>query len=345
MTWRLRILTAMIIIVFAAGALAYFRFYVAPPPHGVILFIAPGVSTDEFVNAFSHDGDTETRLPPTAIDVSVIPSGTQSHLERLSAVSTGRLGPGDTLGLREDGIPSDNLSYQAQRSGRAIGMVTTDRFTHPASAAFYAHTNQPENHPDLILQLFDSTRWNILLGGHRAALDSDFPRFGTTSPAPPADSRNLIKEARLEGYQILDHPDQMDSIPRWRTRQLVGAFRFPDAFYDPEAHSHSPTLDSMVTLAIECLQFSVGGYFLVVVSTDVAAGPEADNPEFRRSNIHQLGQSLRNALDYSDKNSSLILYLPGQYPHPGLAFLFRGKTPLPAILTPAQLHQYLRKNI
>lgn len=343
MSWRVRILTLLIIAVFMAGTWIYLRFYVVPPPHGVILFVAPGLSSSEITEALGHGAQDGEHLFPKVVDLALIPKGARSTLDALSSLSTGRAEPRGSFGLQADSSPADHLAYRAQRAGRSIGLVTGNHFTHPACAAFYSHTRHPEQRANVIPQLFDSTKWNALLGGARAELDPAAPHFGGREPAHPSDSRNLIEEARLTGYRIVNRPDEFDVIPRWRTRYLLGAFRFPDAFYDPEAHSHSPAYQSMVTLAIECLQFTVGGYFMVAVTTDLSTGPEAENPEFRQANLRVLANSIQAACDYSNESAIILLYIPGLDLESGQAILFRGRDPLPPIGTPAGIHRYLRQ--
>jgi len=335
MSWRLKLITFLLLLVFTGLAFFYIRIYVAPKPHGVILIVCPGLDWPDIARVLAE-------APPFS---SVWTEATSVHLltgnanrgNLVNTLSIGTVGPQNAIGLDTHGEPADNLTYAAQRRGRTIGLVTSGSWTSPYVSPFFAHVPSADDRASIGMQIIDSTRWNILLGG-------------TPSDFQPAlrEGRNIPKEAELNGYQIARTPADLHNLPTWRTRKLFGIFRYPDALYDPEAQSHTPPLVSLTTLAIECLQYSVGGYFLVVVETDPASLQPEPNPEFISARVRRLGHLLRQILDYTDRNAVIFLVAPAGRVSPYMSALewaavLKGGNDLPAVVDGIGIHHWIRK--
>lgn len=323
--WPIKILTAGLLGLFALGCFLYVRFYVSPKAHGVVLFIAP--ATD--LNLLA--GLENSILQDSAATAALITDKLSDSRSHFSTLSTSISGSSGQMGLDETGATLDNLFYQAQRSSRRIGIVTTASFTHPAAAAFYSHSPADTLAAGIAPQLFDSTTINVMLGGNPKALRQD-------------SQRDLITEAKLRGYQIIQSPKEISSIPRWRTRLLLGVFDYPDDLFDPESHATSPSLEEMVILAIQCLQFHIGGYFMVVVHPDPSEIEYTGElpAEFRRAHAFQLNTALKSACDYTGENSSVLLYAP-QPQNSGWLIQLKGNSSPDGVLALKELHEYIQK--
>lgn len=324
MNWRVKIITLALLGLFGIGCFLYIRFYVAPKAHGVILFIAPATDLNQLAGLQGSLLNVSSPEAALITDVMIHPASHYSHL------ATGLPNSEFGIGVNEAGEPLDTLFYQAQRSNRRIGIVSTAAFTHPAAAAFYYHSPEASDPAHIAPQLFDSTTINVMLGGNPDSLTLD-------------PTRNLICEAEQRGYQVIRNPDEISEIPRWRTRLLLGVFDYPDDLFDPGSHATSPALEEMVILAIECLQFHIGGYFLVVVHPDPAEIPFAGElpQEFRRAHTFQLNKALQAAYDYTGENGTVLLYSP-QPNSTGWLLQLKGNTQPPGILNLGQLNAFLQ---
>lgn len=323
--WRIKILTLALLGLFVLGCLIYVRFYVAPKAHGIVLFIAP--STD--LSQLAGLEDSVLAYQPSA--AALVQDRFTDPAAHFSTLSTAVAGPDRQVGLDAAAAALDHLFYQAQRSSRRIGMVTTTCFTHPAAAAFYSHSPAGTDPAGIAPQLFDSTTINVILGGNPAVMTRD-------------PNRNLIREAEARGYAVIHSPQAIPDIPRWRTRLLLGVFDYPDDLFDPESHATSPSLEAMTILAIQCLQFHIGGYFMVVIHPDPSeieyAGALPD--EFRRAHTFQLNAALSSACDYTGENSMVLVYAP-QPDSGGWLIQLKG-TPRPdGVLTLQTLHHYIQQ--
>ncbi|MDD5262603.1 MAG: alkaline phosphatase [Methylacidiphilales bacterium] len=310
MNWRLRVLSLLILGVFAAFSVYYYRYYIAPKAQGIILFVVPGLSlynlglteisdSTQPLNATLHSNgvaivDNNTLQPYTADAVSI-----------MSFVSTGEKGLPNQMGLDANGVPQDNLLYKAQRAGRTIGIVGTGSVTAPPLAAFYAHVTNANRTEELAKQVFDSTAINVILGGGGDAIASVKSDGG----------RDLLKEADLRGYKIVQNRADLEDVPAWRTRKLLGIFasqKLP--YYDPLADESGqnpyPSLPDMTRRAIQCLEFNLNGYFLVVHQGLVADALRENNIPRVISEIRQLDLALKEARAYAGKKTLILLYCP-----------------------------------
>ncbi|MGF1679264.1 MAG: alkaline phosphatase [Candidatus Methylacidiphilales bacterium] len=335
MPWRVRLLSFFIVLAFAGLGYIYVRFYVTPKPHGVIVFFAPGLTLENLSRAMSSPD-----FPPSIMDHEAVASALffsrmkdsnpiQDVSQLYSWISTNQRGAAGSLGLDTSGNAADNLFYKAQRSGRLIGLISSDRITHPVAASFYGHIHDANDRPRLARQLLDSTQINIILGGNRNELMMD-------------EKRNLFEEAELSGYRLVSSPDELASVPRWRSRRLLGLFQYPDALHDPEGHTHTPPLIEMVKVAIECLQYNIGGYFLVVVhpATPLVSDYEEVNMEMLNAHVYQLNSALLAACDYAGKSSTVILVTTENLDL-GWSILLQGRSDLGGMLSPESIHSFL----
>ncbi|MEM6883760.1 MAG: alkaline phosphatase [Verrucomicrobiota bacterium] len=325
MNWRIKILTVALLALFALGCFFYVRFYVSPKAHGIVLFIAPAADLTQLANL--EDSVIQNRTTTSTI----VTDHFSDPKQYFACLSTAVHGMGNQMEQGSNKAAPDNLFYKAQRSARRIGIISSTSFTHPAAAAFYSHSPAGTDSSAIAPQLFDSTTINVMLGGNPKDLIRD-------------PQRNLINEAKERGYEVIQSPDAITGIPRWRTRLLLGVFDYPDDLFDPESHATSPSLEEMTILAIECLQFHIGGYFMVVVHPDPSeieyAGELPD--EFKRAHAYQLNAALRSACDYTGENGMVLLYAP-QPDSNGWLLQLKGNSQPEGILSLKEIHTYIQQ--
>jgi hypothetical protein len=306
MNWRLKILSAIILGTFAAVGWWYYRYFVSPKPGGIILFIVPGLNLDNLARTDDHDLNMLSRATRFAVidndDLRPFPT----HVNAIfSYLATGYKTRPDRVGISSDGRTQDNLLYMAQRAGRTVGLVSTHSLAAIELAAFYSHSKNPADAVDVLPQLFDNTKINVLLGGG----GDDFARVLA------ATGRDLVREAELHGYKIVRANDELQDISAWRTRRLFGLFTargLPafDPLADESGHNPSPDLTDLTRRAIQCLELNLNGYFLVIHDGLIADAIRDDRPQQVTAEIGQLDRALAEARNQVGKNSIIILYSP-----------------------------------
>jgi len=131
---------------------------------------------------------------------------------------------------------------------------------------------------------------------------------------------------------------------------LLGAFDFAsglenqatDDLLNSESHATSPSLEAMTILAIQCLQFHIGGYFMVAVHPDLAEIEHAGElpTELKRAHAMELNAALRSACEYTGETGTVMLYAP-QPDTGGWLLQLKGNHTPDGILDLKQLHQHI----
>jgi hypothetical protein len=338
MSLRLKILCLLVFSAFAGLAFAYYKYYVVRKPHGIILFIVPGLNL-ELLNQSGIDPETGAGSPPRltrACQVALVSNQTESGKTNPTALfsylATGTLGLPDQIGLSPSGRRLDNLFYAAQRANRTIGFATNTRIDNPVVAAFYAHQTSAEDRPRIAQQLLDSTDINVMLG----ELSPSFETLKETT------GRDLLAEAEARRIRVVRTTDELKEVSPWWTLRyrLLGLFRRPPPPAPPIPASTSakttktktpnelpppppppedpippfPSLTQLVTQSINVLQYHWRGYFLVI-HADLR---DPNDPSVRTKDviehIREVNRAVQAARDWAGKNSIVILYVPYDLP-------------------------------
>jgi alkaline phosphatase len=339
MNWRLRFITAVIVALFIGFSFYYFRYYISPKPHAVILFILEGYDTNRIASSRPEAGKAFTRLLSSArrASLAVGAPGEQVDVASMSSwLSTGIRGQKGQLSLDLEGNPANTLLYSAQRSNRKVGLVSDRQLTSLPLAAFYTHTRQADDEVTRLLYLFDSTPLNVMLGTEETALAKVLEQEG----------RNLLAEAEARKFSRVTNLSELTDFPAWRTSQLSWWSRsLMGQFSADPAAADRPSLADLVQKAIQCLQLNLGGYFLIVHSDASELEPDAFPAQ-----VEELRRAVERAGDYSGEKTILVLYHPyelrGEEVIPGgWASFHKAADPLDGgTVDPGSIHSYLLEN-
>ncbi|MFH1067867.1 MAG: alkaline phosphatase [bacterium] len=326
MNWRVRLVSFLVLALFGGFAFSYFRFYVAPKKHGIILFIVPQAAPQLLALAeYETQGFNALSFADRMALVNHRDDGDYaSVMTHLASGTAGR--PGE-IGLNMEGQRQDTLLYQAQKAGRNVGIISSTLLTSTGAAAFFAHARDVNDENKIALQLFDSTKIDVLMGGSSK----------TFNPALNTEKRDLLQEAKLEGYQILHNREELENMQAWIPGKVLGVFE-RNEWMPNELLSARPPLKDLTRRAIQKLQYNLGGYFLVIEHGLVTEA--AQQPEKAVQEIVALDEAVRTALDYGGKKTLVLVYMPGA----GVGWLLAygtGKLWMPTIVSLEDIHRIL----
>ncbi|XP_041479976.1 alkaline phosphatase-like isoform X2 [Lytechinus variegatus] len=191
------------------------------------------------------------------------------------------------------GSEVDSILVQANRAGKATGLITTARITHATPAAAYAHSPErdwefdgqvPDEEADdgcidIARQLVEENNFiNVILGGGRAnflpntTLDPEYAAENTTGSR--RDSRNLIDQWLSDKASFSSHyvwnKTAFEQIDPTSTEFLMGLFEPSHMRYEVERLNDTagePSIVEMTEFAINLLsKRDEDGYFLMVES-------------------------------------------------------------------------------
>jgi alkaline phosphatase len=311
MKWWVGLLAVLILMVFGAIGMFYVRTYVEKRPHGIILLVANGLDLTLLQKARQQAlarGQTlqMDRLTHLAIcEVKGYDQLVPDEAAASTALASGKRVRDGLVGVTIQGQRLDTLIYAAQRAGRATGLVTTSDLTMPTPLAFYGQNSPARDVPhQAAAELIDSGGLQVILGGGSA----NFQPAHVLNENGRRDGRNLLNEVDQRGYEQVRTAQELERVAAWRTRRLFGVFA-PASFTFTSLRSGTtslPTLATMTRQAIRCLQYSLGGYFLVVEHGLVAAAARHNWTDLALNEVAAFDSAVQTALEYGG-NKSLVL--------------------------------------
>jgi alkaline phosphatase len=164
-----------------------------------------------------------------------------------------------------------SILQEAKAAGLAVGMVNSGTITEPGSGAFAASYPERYAHEPIALQIFESGAEVILGGGEKYFLPEGVE--GVYGPGARKDGRDLVAEAREQGYSVVRTRDELLSLPDTVTK-VLGLFASFHTFNDqPEERlrekglvawpEEAPTITEMTKVALDVLSRSGRRFFLV----------------------------------------------------------------------------------
>lgn len=324
----------MVLAAFVWLAATYYTHYVRKRAHGVILFVANGMdlsllnsvrletevacvpktssksksgapqkkevisprSRRLFVETFSHIGIMNLQSPGQPVPDEAAAS---------TALSCGQRVKNGLSGCNAQNQWLDRMIYAAQRAGRSTGLVTTSSLAAPTPVAFYAYLRGSDDSHSTAAALVDSAKIDVVLGGGAQY----FMPASVINERGRVDGRDLVEEMSRRHYTIVRTAEELKKVPTWRTRQLFGLFAL-DGFYFaglPAASSIQPTLLEMVRTAIQCLQYDISGYFLVVEHGLVGEAARRNLTHMAISEATALDQAIQTAVEYAGDDALILV--------------------------------------
>ena len=145
------------------------------------------------------------------------------------------------LGMTPDRIKYKTILEAAKENKIDTGLVVTSRITHATPACFAAHVRHRNMERRIAPQMIENKKVNVLFGGGR---DYFLPR--TTPGGRRRDGRDLIAEAKNQGYSYIENREQLRNV---KGSYVLGLFQIGDlTTKEPE-----PSLAELTKKAIEIL--------------------------------------------------------------------------------------------
>ena len=309
MKWRNQLLALFCLAAFAAFGVFYFRNWVVQKPFGIILFVGEGLTANGVAAARIFNGGADTPLTLDSLRHTAFlrnysaDFATPDAAAAATALATGVKVNNGAIGRDPDGKVLANLVELARKSGRATGLVTNATLTSPTAAAFYAHTPDSDDRQELARELVENAAIDVVLGGGA----SDF--LPLLKGGRRADERDLLLEARRDGYDLVRSRAELEAIPRWRRPKLLGLFAPAELAFADELQSRSdqPSLSDMVRRAIELLEFNPGGYLLIVDVGLIRRAAQQNAGERTLLETLELDRAVSVALRYAGGTSSIFV--------------------------------------
>jgi alkaline phosphatase len=257
----------------------------------------------------------------------------------MSAIMTGEKTRAGVIAVNADSRRNDCRSAQgkalltllelAEQTGKSTGIVSTARLTHATPAATYAHSPErgwegdkdmpaealQQGCRDMARQLIEFPYGNgieVALGGGRRYFlpDSVNDPANPDKPGQRRDGRDLIREwlAREQAAYVWN-AEQLNAVPP-DTQHLLGLFNASHMQYEADRSEDpggEPSLSAMTARAIDLLDTSKQGYFLMVEAGRIDHAHHAGNAYRALSDTIELSRAVATARQKTSPQDTLII--------------------------------------
>jgi alkaline phosphatase len=167
-----------------------------------------------------------------------------------TALSSGIKTYNGAIGVGPDKNPVPNIREMAEKKGLKTGLVSTSSITHATPASFMAHVSSRGSYEDIAADFLKSNI-DVFIGG------------GVKNFEQRKDGRNLSKELRDKGYQVLYNISDIQNVKSGRLAGLTA----PD--HNVPMPERGEMLVPATQTAINLLSQGKKGFFLMVEGSEI----------------------------------------------------------------------------
>ncbi len=167
-----------------------------------------------------------------------------------TALSSGIKTYNGAIGVDPDKKPIPNIRELAEKKGLKTGLVSTSAITHATPASFIAHASSRSSYEDIAAD-FLKTNIDVFIGG------------GIKNFEERKDKRNLSKELKVKGYQVLYN---IEDIQKVKSGKLAG---LTAQEHNAPMPGRGEILVPATQTAINLLSQGKKGFFLMVEGSEI----------------------------------------------------------------------------
>ncbi|KAB2643377.1 MAG: hypothetical protein DVB29_05915 [Verrucomicrobia bacterium] len=284
-------------------------------PFAIILFIGDGMSPSLLTATRLYEGGADHRLtleefPQVALTRTYANDfAVPDTASAATAIATGERVNHHSLAMSPSGKPLTTLLEEAMNKNRALGLISNGSLTGETVAAFYAKSLNAQDNNENAKQLVKHFPIDLMLGGGRkyfTNLDSTIHK--KEDPETPVENLDFLQQLEKKGVLVVNSITELAAIPSWKSAPILGLLA-EEAFPFQNERIQNDTLPSLAQLveqAIQRLQHSRHGYFLVVDDALIAQAASLNNGEQLFHEISEFDQAIAIAKQYAGPNSLII---------------------------------------
>lgn len=219
-----------------------------------------------------------------------------------TAMATGNKTNNGMLSISPLFQPLKTILEFTKELGKSTGIVTTTEITHATPAAFMTHVKSRYNTIEIVRQIVENSRVNILLGGGKDYF-----------------SASQLIQLEATGYNLLENRSELNNV---HSGDILGLFASKNLPYELNRDKDLiPSLSEMTMKAIEILSQDPEGFFLMVEGGRIDHGGHANNKTNVALETIEFQNAVNKAISYSKENSNVLLIMTSDHETGGLEIL------------------------
>ena len=227
-------------------------------------------------------------------------------------MSTGVKVLAKAIGVGPDGRILKTILEMAKERGKATGLVTTSGITDATPAGFIAHVEKRSEEEKIAEQLVKSDV-NILFGGRKVFF------LPESEKGKRKDGRNLVTEARENGYLVVETGDGMKKADG---KKILGLYNQGNMLYEIDRKdSDEPSLAEMAAKALDLLSKNENGFFLMVEAGRIDHAAHHHDIAAVISDLLAFDDAVKVAYDFQKSNADTLLVITADHETGGLMVL------------------------
>ena len=222
-----------------------------------------------------------------------------------------------SIGIGPDGKVLKTILEMAKEKGKATGLVTTAGITDATPAAFAAHVERRSEEERIAEQLVNSNV-NILFGGRKAFF------LPEAEAGRRKDARNLIREAKQNGYEFVSTAEEMKKA---QGEKIIGLFNQGSMLFEIDRKgSQEPSLAEMTSKALNVLSRNKSGFFLMVEAGRIDHAAHMNDIGALLWDTLAFDEAIRVAYEFQKAHPDTLLIITADHETGGLVVLPFGPT-------------------
>jgi alkaline phosphatase len=217
-----------------------------------------------------------------------------------------------SIGVGPDGRILKTILEMAKEKGKATGLVTTSGITDATPAGFVAHVEKRSEEEKIAEQLVKSDV-NILFGGRETFF------LPEAEKGKRKDGRNLLNEARENGYAVVETAEEMKKV---EGKKILGLFNPDNMLFEIDRKgSTEPSLAEMTIKALDLLSKNESGFFLMVEAGRIDHAAHHHDIAGVVWDLLAFDEAIKAAYDFQKRNPDTLLIITADHETGGLMVL------------------------
>jgi len=283
--------------------------FIPHPAKNVIVFVGDGMGLNAIYSGrVFKNGPSEPLSFEKFSHKSLIKTCSLSGVTDSAAAATALACGGKTyngqIGTAADGRAMEDASELARKSGKSVGLVTTDSVVGATPSAFSLHEGSRFTFDNLVTDYL-AFKPDALLGGGRQWFEKK------------SGDKSSIDKFKDLGYMVALNLSELEKAGK---APLLGLFADMEMNFvlDRKSESPEPELSQMVQKAIDLLSRDPEGFFLLVEAARIDHASHAGKFEKMLREVSGLDDAVKAARDFQTRNPDTLILVTSDHETGGL---------------------------